>query len=96
MTPAQPTQEVAVGRREYDKLQAEYIAVSAQLTSVLEKLTKMEVKMESELTAIRSENKDLLEFWKTAKGVNSFVLWLSKFLIGAGIITAFFKWGPLR
>lgn len=96
MTAPQPTLESAVGRREYDKLQSDYLAVMGQLNTVLQKLTAIETEMKSELTAVRSENKELLDFWKTAKGVNSFILWLSKFLIGAGVITAFFKWGPLK
>lgn len=91
-----PTQEMNVGRREYDKLQADYIAVAGQLSAVLNKLNVIEIEFKAELTAIRAENKDLLEFWKTARGVNSFILWVSKFLIGVGIISAFFKWGPLK
>jgi hypothetical protein len=96
MNPVPPVPELAVGRREYDTLQADYIKVSTQLTAIDVKLTQYQLKVEAELTAVRAENRELLDFWKTAKGVNSFVMWLSKFLIGAGIITAFFKWGPLK
>lgn len=88
--------DITVGRREYDKMQQDYLALSNQLTSVLHELAAMRVDMKVEISAVRSENKELLDLWKTAKGVNSFIVWLTKFVISAGVITAFFKWGPLK
>lgn len=90
------TEDILVGRREYDKLRADYIVVSNQLSTVIAKFTEFQVDVKAELTAIRLENKELLGVWNTAKGTSSFIMWLSKLLIAAGIITAFFKWGPLK
>jgi hypothetical protein len=90
--PASPDQPVTVGRREYDKLQADYLALLAQLQA--QNIEMASIK--AEVLASRADMKELLDLWKTMKGVNSFVVWLSKFLIGAGIITAFFKWGPIK
>lgn len=89
-------QQITVGRREYDKLQADYLVLSNQLTVVLAKFGEFEITIKNELAAIRLENKELLGVWNTAKGTSSFILWLSKLLIAAGVITAFFKWGPLK
>lgn len=96
MTTVPPPPDLSVGRREYDKLQSDYITLGNQLNTVITQLGKFEIEMKAELTAVRAENKELLDVWKTAKGINSFIIWLSKFIIGAGIVTAFFKWGPLK
>ncbi len=86
----------AVGRREYDKLQSDYMALSVQMAGLLTEMAAMRAENKAALDAVRAENKELLDIWKTAKGVNSFIVWFSKFVIGAGIIAAFFKWGPIK
>ncbi len=88
--------EVTVGRREYDKLQADYMLLQNQFNTLLSEISAFRTDMKAEMAAVRAENKELLDIWKTAKGVNSFIMWLSKFLIGAGVVTAFFKWGPIK
>lgn len=97
MNSPQPHYEATeAGRRSYDKLESDYMALSAQLATVLAELTALRTDMKIEIAAVRSENAELLGIWKTAKGVNSFIIWLSKFIIGVGIVAAFFKWGPLK
>ena len=88
--------EINVGRREYDKLQADYVALGNQMSVLISKFTEFQIEMKSELAAVRSENKEILGVWTTAKGTSAFIIWLGKLLVAAGIIAVFFKWGPLK
>lgn len=64
-------------RRSYD---TEIARVKSELVDVHE-----------ELKELRGDIKDLIEAWNTAKGITSFVKWLSGILVGVASIFAFVK-----
>jgi hypothetical protein len=47
--------------------------------------------LKSEVKELRTDIKELIEAWNTAKGVTSFVKWLSGFIAASASVYAFLK-----
>lgn len=58
----------------------EIVALKAEITA-----------LKTEMTELRTDIKGLIEAWNTAKGMTSFIKWLSGMIIAGGII-----WGLIR
>lgn len=47
--------------------------------------------LQTEISELRADIKGLVEAWNTAKGMTSFVKWLSGLIIAFGVVAALFR-----
>lgn len=94
MSAGAPTNET-FGRRTYDveitELRGQVIALQKENGDLRRELTEVLQELREDIRDIRSDNKELLDAWKSAKGMTAFVKWIAGLTVAAGIILTAMK-----
>lgn len=75
----------AFGRRTYD---VEIARLQFQVLALQKENAELRLETAEELKALRGDIKELLEAWKSAKGVSTFVKWAASIVAAVALLVA--------